>query len=69
MAFKDNLNNTAVCSWSQLKNVNKQKITAPQQYLHVTDTANNGQSSAKICFSLPNFLCYTLSNNTLRNVT
>ena len=79
MVFNDNLNNTKVCSainslpsWPGLKKVNKQNRNRTSVHSNCTryrNTATNGRSSAKSCFSLPTFLCYSSSNNTLRNVT
>ena len=59
-------------SWPGLKKVNKQNRNRTSVHSNCTryrNTATNGRSSAKSCFSLPTFLCYSSSNNTLRNVT
>ena len=82
MVFNDNLNNTKVCSAinslpvscfvTRNKKVNKQNRNRTSVHSNCTryrNTATNGRSSAKSCFSLPTFLCYSSSNNTLRNVT
>ena len=74
MAFNDSVKTMTVCSdlnslrhasWSVIKNLMPTNRKLAHSNLTFNGvTAANGQSSAKNCFSWPNFLCYTLSNNT-----